>query len=197
MFNDERVKMFDLYEKVSRNNKTTLEDTANVKTAMTALGYYDDTETGLSPYADDQLYQSVQSFQKDNDLKVDGVLNPKGPTETKIKEKLEKDTKAGNAFFDFTSNRRKMIEADTIGADKYFHCVANYKASKQGWDGKIAAKILSNLRELSDTIRKKGSDSAEDQVANITGRKNAKLKGYKSAQEACDIFRPKGLDEKY
>ena len=60
--------MFDLNETVSRKNKTKLEDTANIKTALSVLGYYDDTETGLSPYADDQLFQSVQLFQEDKCL---------------------------------------------------------------------------------------------------------------------------------
>lgn len=189
--------MFDLNETVSRNNKAELEDTANVKTALTALGYYDDTETGLSPYTDDQLFQSVQFFQKDNDLKVDGVLNPKGPTEQKIKEKLKKDEKAGNAFMDFKRNFDKMNEANTDGADKYFHCVANYEAAKRGWDGKLVATALSNAKEIKDKYWDGHPDSFDDHVANKVGRNNSKLKGYKSAQEACAIFRPESLDEKY
>jgi len=189
--------MFDLTTTVSRNNNTDLEDTANVKTALTALGYYDDTETGLSPYADDKMFQSVQFFQKDNNLKIDGVLKPKGETEEKLKENLKKDKKAGNAFMDFKNNFDKMNEANTDGADKYFHCVANYEATKRGWNGKLVASALSEAKELKDKYWNGYEDGFDDHVANKVGRDNAKLKGYKSAQEACAIFRPDNLDEKY
>lgn len=189
--------MFNLIETISRNNKTEIQDTANVKTALTALGYYNDTDTGLSPIADEQLFQSVQLFQRDNKLKVDGILNPKGPTETKIKEKLAEDKKASNAFEDFKKNFDKMNQAKTIGADKYFHCVANYEATKRGWDGELAATTLSHIKEIKDKYWNGHDDSFNDHVANKVGRNNAKLKGYKSAQEACAIFRPEGLDEKY
>ena len=197
--------MFELKKTVARNTQTDVEDTANVKFALTGLGYYDDTETGLSPYGDNQLFQSVQAFQDDNDLKKDGVIKPKGPTHTKIKEKLREDPKAGNALADFVKNRKEMIRANTKNADKYFHCKANYEATQRGWDGFAAANILSDLREtifapkeilkigLANTIK----DAAEDQKANRYGRAAARSGKYKSAKEACAIHRPDGLDEKY
>ncbi len=146
----------------------------------------------------------MQLFQKDNNLKVDGVLNPKGPTETKIKAKLKSNEKAGNAFGDFRRNQRNLKKT-TPEADKYFHCKANYEATKRGWDGEIAAHALSDAKEIIAGIPQIAQhgldvtikDSQKDQVANIVGRNNAKLKGYKSAKEACAIFRPKDLNEKY
>lgn len=196
--------MFELNDTIERNANTEEKDTANVKMALTSLGYYDDTETGLSPYADDSFFHSVKDFQKDNDLKVDGIVKPKGPTEEKIKEKLTKDKKAGNAFGDFKRNRDNMIEARTKGADKYFHCVANYEAAERGWLGDIAASTLSTVREVSQSpkIFKDGfiettSNAIKDHKANRHGRNKARSKQYRSAKEACAIFRPKGLNEKY
>ncbi|SOB59839.1 protein of unknown function [Pseudodesulfovibrio profundus] len=49
---------------------------------------------------------------------------------------------------DFVRNYTDMREANTVGADKYFHCKANYEASKRGPGGKAAAWTLSEAREL-------------------------------------------------
>ena len=196
--------MFNIINTVSRRNQTKVEDTANIKTALTVLGYYDDSETGLSPYADNQLFQSIELFQKDQNLEVDGVLKPKGETEQKIKDSLKNDKKAGNAFGDFKRNQENLKKT-TSDADKYFHCVANYEATERGWDGEVAAHVLSNAKEIIagiPQIMKHGvkitvEDSKRDQRANKYGRQTAKSGQYDSAQEACSVFRPEGLDEKY
>jgi len=191
--------MFELKSVVSRNSPTEMEDSKNVKFALTALDYYDDDEAGFSPYGDRKLFNAIQSFQKENDLKVDGVIKPDGPTHGKMKEGLRKNPKSGSAFEDFKRNFNLMNESNTHGADKYFHCIANYEASSRGWIGRIASKILSDGKELKDRYhRRYGSDDIEaDQKANQHGRTAAQSGKYGSAKEACAIFRPSGLDEKY
>ena len=191
--------MFTHQDRVAADSATELDDSATIKMALTALGDYDDSETGLSPYTDDQLFKSIRSFQEKNDLKVDGVINRDGPTQAKMNEKLAKDEKAGNAFGDFKRNFDLMNKARTDGADKYFHCMANYQATQRGWAGKTIAKTLSNAKELKDqyiTGHPK-EDSEADQKANKYGREAATSGQYQSAREACAIFRPKDLDEKY
>ncbi len=196
--------MFKLSKRIARDVSTDPEDTAVVKFAMTSLGFYDDKDTGLSPYADDKLFHSIKSFQKKNELKVDGIINPDGPTQAKIKKNLQNDQKAGNAFGDFWKNYKDMRNANTIGADRYFHCKANYEATKRGWDGFAAAGFLSNMREAGnlaiDPIKKGRfpvKDTIEDQHANKYGRGAARSGEYSSAREACAIYRPAGLDDKY
>lgn len=191
--------MFEIKRPISRNSKTDLEDTARVKLALTSLGHYDDTETGLSPYADNQFFHSVKNFQKENGLKVDGVINPEGETHTTLKKKLSENTKAGNAFGDFWKNFNDMNETRLDGGDKYFHCKANYEATDRGWFGELSANALSDVKELKDQRYSKHSQSDvdADQNANKHGRNAAKSGKYNSAQEACAIFRPQGLDEKY
>ena len=194
--------MFTLKKPVARNLSAHPDDMANIKFALTSLGYYDDTETGLSPYGDDQLFHAVKSFQKDNDLKADGIIKPDGPTQEKINDRLKKDKNSGNIFQDFWKNYKDMREADFIGADKYFHCKANYEASQRSW---VAAKIISDEKEtlwspkevIENGLRAAIKDSAEDQEANRDGRTAARSGRYISARDACEIYRPEGLDEKY
>lgn len=189
--------MFKLNSTVSRDSHTNIEDNSKIKFSLTSLGYYDDTQTGLSPYSDEGLYQSINSFQESHLLERDGIIKPEGPTHQKIKSELIKNAQAGNAFIDFKNNFDRMNEANTVDADKYFHCVANYEATQRGWDGELIAHGLSNIKELKDKYIRQYSDGEEDQKANKHGRQAAKSKKYNSAREACAIFRPDALDEKY
>jgi RHS repeat-associated protein len=87
------------------------------------------------------------------------------------------------------------IDPEGIGADKYFHCMANCEAAKEGdsW----GAKILSELRELFDEYIKRDtrSECDEDRKANKYGRDMANSN--KSCREICDKYRPSGLAPKY
>jgi len=191
--------MFSLKTTVAKNTQSDLEDQVLIKTAMTALGYYDDTETGLNPYADKKLFHSVKDFQKDNDLKVDGVIKPDGPTQKTIKERLKATPQSIGAFKDFSRNYIDLKKTNIKDADKYFHCKANYEATQRGWRGNEIAIGLSDDKERLDRLKADHTRKAEeaDQKANRYGRKAAKSGKFKNAQEACAIFRPEALDEKY
>ena len=191
--------MFELKDIVASNVHTDLDDSANIKLAMTSLGHYDDTETGLYPYGDSQLFTAVKDFQKENSLKVDGVVKPEGPTHKTIKKQLKGDERAGSVFQDFKRNFDDMNKTRLHGGDKYFHCKANYEATKRGWLGGLSARVLSDAKEFKDQYIKgyPQSDIDADQKANRHGRSAAKSGKYQSAREACAIFRPEGLDDKY
>lgn len=71
--------MFTLKDRVAADSATDLDDSATIKMALTALGDYDDTDTGLSPYTDNQLFQSIQSFQKKERFKSGRHHQPRRP----------------------------------------------------------------------------------------------------------------------
>ncbi len=117
------------------------------------------------------------------------------------------------AVADFNKARNEMVDANVIGADKFFHCKANCEAASRGTAGETTAGALSAGRELTDNLRiskfveafkKTGSvggmlgerarDTREDLEANSTGRVGA---GANDACSACDRFRVNGLDPEY
>ncbi len=101
-----------------------------------------------------------------------------------------------NAIYDFIDNYLKMRDANTIGADKYFHCMANCQAAKEGPVGSGIAGLTSECRELSDEHIKGDPRSAcdADRKANRCGREgNPDV----PCKETCSPFRPAGLDSKY
>jgi len=101
------------------------------------------------------------------------------------------------AFGAFVKNYNDMREANTIGADKYFHCKANFEATTYGIGGEFFAEHFSNLREIWDQYLKgyPTEDSYRDQEANSYGRSQAD--SIPDGCEACEKFRPIKLDPDY
>ena len=107
----------------------------------------------------------------------------------------------------FLTNYFELKDADTKKADKYFHARANYEAAQQGIVGSLTAKIISDLRELSDSYRnineKKYSkeeseqDISEDQAANELGRRLGRENPTINAFETLKFLMPKGFPERY
>lgn len=101
------------------------------------------------------------------------------------------------AFCDFLRNFYDMVVANTIDADKYFHCRANCEASKHGIAGSLVANAMSELRELWDQYSPiepdPRSECDKDREANKQGREGKEP----DCRERCSKFRPRGLDPKY
>ena len=107
----------------------------------------------------------------------------------------------------FITNYFELKDANTIGADKYFHARANYEASQQGIVGELIAKVISDLRELTDEYRnvyEKGyskveseKDVKEDQKANSYGRILGRNHPLRPAYDILKHLMPKGFPERY
>lgn len=106
---------------------------------------------------------------------------------------------------DFLDRYSDMRAANTIGADKYFHCMANCEAASRGLGGLIAAETISVGREAVDIVKNvvKGGmtweasyrDCADDLRADHIGLR-AGFDGTR-CYTGCDQFRVPGLDPKY
>lgn len=124
-----------------------------------------------------------------------------------ITEKQSSLKQIFGSIYDFGKNYHDMQVDKMIGGDKYFHCKANFEATRRGKLAEVAAEILSDLREFSNAqsnpIRKgltelqSKEDCEADQFANRIGRQNAKNAFYKNAREGCRQFRVRGINEKY
>jgi RHS repeat-associated protein len=118
------------------------------------------------------------------------------------------------AWSAFVRNYNAMIAANTIGADRYFHCRANCETTKCGKSGNEQACTISDVREFSDTYVKYPykrligvhgsptyeeslSDSLGDQVAKEFGRNGAVNSRQTSCSVTCSAFRPQGLSNRF
>jgi RHS repeat-associated protein len=118
-----------------------------------------------------------------------GVMPRPGPAPT---------SQGMGAWSDFWRNYNNMKDANTIGADKYFHCKANCEATRRGPSGEKAACTISDTREWVDQNIKgdPASASAADQYANASGRSGAQSSSA-SCEMVCSPFRPNGLPSNY
>lgn len=66
------------------------DDVFNVKKYLKNLGYYQEPEWGMTKFTDNQMFDGIRKFQKDNHLKVDGVMKPEGETENAFNKLLRK-----------------------------------------------------------------------------------------------------------
>jgi len=96
----------------------------------------------------------------------------------------------------FVDNYKDMRDANTIGADKYFHCMANCEAAARGRAD--VAETISDGREWLDENLKGDPASAcsADQGANRHGRNSGADDEYQCRQ-ACSTYRPNGLSPQY
>ena len=99
---------------------------------------------------------------------------------------------------DFIRNYSDLRDANTLNADKYFHCKANCEAAQRGQSGEEIANTLSNVREYSDILRG-GSfqDYTEDQLANTYGRIRGAAEPNTDCPTLCNRFRPPTLAPQY
>jgi Serum amyloid A protein len=124
---------------------------------------------------------------------LDGLDKPKDSTGNIVLDFAE-------GVKDFWKNYQEMKAQNVIGADRYYHCMANCEASQRGSGGQIAADIISSGREFVDrpknitrgmTWADSTADCEGDMRANRIGQE-AGTKGVR-CYDACNQFRPKGL----
>jgi len=60
------------------------EDAVAAKTALAEIGHYQIPDFGVTPYPDGTLFEGVRKFQREQGLKVDGLMNPDGPTAQRL-----------------------------------------------------------------------------------------------------------------
>jgi RHS repeat-associated protein len=98
---------------------------------------------------------------------------------------------------DFWSAYNDMRDANTIGADKYFHCLANCRAATRG---RTIPIVISLAREASDTVShlkhplESLRDSLDDMKAN---RRGWSCPLDESCEQRCAKYRPSGLPPQY
>ncbi|MBU6408680.1 MAG: hypothetical protein KGS44_16395, partial [Alphaproteobacteria bacterium] len=146
-----------------------------------------------------QLVRDVYDRQRDQRTLNDGVNAnglPSG-TETGRDESIQPQDAVG-AVGDFVQNYNDMREANTIGADAYFHCRANCEASARGPAGEAVAGVISDTREMVDQATgDPASASAADQRANEQGRSAPTQPGFQGCEAACSSLRPPALSREY
>ncbi len=90
----------------------------------------------------------------------------------------------------FMSNFHNMETANTIGADKYFHCLANCQSSADGTLGRGEAYLMSEAREYTDEYLKGDSRLVCDRIAPPTRSVGAFRPAVRAPRSVAPFDRP-------
>ena len=138
---------------LAENSNANEDDVLETKKNLQKLDFYipqkeaGETKDNLSKIPNKNLFDGIEQFQKENNLKVDRIMKPKGETENRIKQ-------IKGAVLDLKKNYYDMKKDNTKnGADDYFHCKANFEATKRGELGERTAEYLGNIKEEFDYFK--------------------------------------------
>jgi hypothetical protein len=84
MFTTFRNNPFQLRKTITSDRTMDPDDVLSTKSALGQLGQYDLKRDGLDTIATRPLINGVKRFQRDQGLKVDGLMKPDGPTATRM-----------------------------------------------------------------------------------------------------------------
>ncbi|PCI00625.1 MAG: hypothetical protein COB76_03170 [Alphaproteobacteria bacterium] len=80
--------MFELKSAISKSSTVNEEDVKNTKSVLRDFGLYP-KDKGIESFTDNELFDGIEKFQKTAGLKVDGVMRPKGETETRTNQVMD------------------------------------------------------------------------------------------------------------
>ena len=83
----------DIKKPFARNGKVDEQDVRVIKRSLNWLGYYTPHEkSGLTELPDNQIFEALRSFQKDNALSPTGTLKPGDDTHQTIEKQIKHKT---------------------------------------------------------------------------------------------------------
>lgn len=97
---------------------------------------------------------------------------------------------------DMYNTYQDMKDAETKGADKYFHCLANCRASSRGPVGRVVAKTISSTRE---TVQNEPqADRQGDEAANRQGQGDSMMCPASDCYDRCkSLIPPHGIPQRH
>lgn len=147
---EEQNLLFDVKEPVS-SSYSSEEDTVKVKNNLQKLGYYETPSYGMTPYADDPMFEGIKKLQKDHGLTVDGRITPGDETAAKISEKLSKQIPPKRPVYGIT----RSIASDEVKEKQStaFRSVPDVFASDSVTDSQKTSRVFKS--PLPDKLQSK------------------------------------------
>lgn len=153
----------------------------------------------MTKFSDNGMFEGIKSFQKDNKLKVDGIMKPQGETESKINNVLNNARKTnpisevvglGKSIVDIYKANDKIKQYTRSSPNGYYfndknaHALISCSGAQNGKLSRAAIGAAGALRESiqQQTGANTKDESIADMKANIFGWKV----GYNNPDKDCN-----------
>ena len=83
--------MISIKKTLGKDYRMDLDDVYKVKGGLNKAGHYKVPDYGLTKYPDEHLFNGIKSFQKEENIKIDGVMKPNGETIHALNRRLGSD----------------------------------------------------------------------------------------------------------
>jgi hypothetical protein len=139
-------------------------DVLNVKEALKKVGEYKTPDWGMTDFTDNQMFDGIKSFQKKNNLKIDGIMKPDGETENALNGALSKIGQGASKWQIPVSMESKIEATNSKSIDwskfpnKEKFSEYQDKVIKQKYDNANGA-ISKAYKKVMDNVTKKYSES--------------------------------------
>lgn len=100
------------------------DDVLSVKRTLEDLGHYDRPEWGLTKFGDNRMFDGIRNFQKEKNLKVDGIMKPGRETENKINEVIRQRKQQ-------PKNKNIFADKDKRIRDRMYPIIQKYEKNKE------------------------------------------------------------------
>lgn len=152
--------MFKIRDVVDASYKPNPSDTFEVKKSLNQLGYYKPPLGEFTKFTETGMYDGIKKFQQDNNLSVDGRINPDGETIKKMNELLERkkiNVAQNNLYSQKSQVPSEWGKGTQSKLDKYMDNDSSYP-------GRVHSGIIAPFKDLSrnkaemERLGLKGSD---------------------------------------
>ncbi len=130
---------------VSRSNSVDPDDSLAMKKALLSLGLYDMPSYGLTEFPDEEMIAGIRTFQDEEGVLIDGVVNPNGPTINAFNRALERKHR------DSLSQRGLGVEAQVVDPDRT-HDIRELEGQERAILVQIE-NVKERIKQATDPIR--------------------------------------------
>lgn len=136
------------------------EDVRSTRHKLNRIGYdAGDEEFG---YSDHKLERAIRNFQRDKDLKEDGIMHPKGETENALKYALFQN----NTQVPIPTRKPESVRATSESVDKKLldfignlESSDNYNVIAGGKEKPLTRMTVRDVKQLQNDLKRQGASS--------------------------------------
>lgn len=166
---------FRLRAAVARSNDLDRVDVLKTKLVLGHLGHFQEPPYGVTEYPDEPMFSALEAFQRRENLEVDGLMRPDGPTERRINQRLTSTHRPTHEGWKFLE--RENLEPPIEGFELALRKRGGGTGSPKRREGDCERQLAFDTAICNQVYLKKGKEAAAICQSSAMRRYSACLHG--------------------